>query len=171
MSDGAFGWIEEKIFGDEGGESGGGGAGAMIPAPSPAGVPEGGELTVPGVGPVDVIVQSVAQPSLPLTAAQAALAIAKLVASRPSIQSTLKSIMGAIIRRPPTAPGGQEFSEFALDCLYGELPAKYRKPLCQFLAGLDAPIGLSKAEEEVFLCLILADAFDALDIHPSRLEK
>lgn len=169
--------ILDAIFGEEeeeAGVSGGGGAGSTYPVPQPQPQPPpgggGGSITIPGIGPVSVSVTALQNPGIAISAAQAALAVAKLVAKTPAIQSAVKRVMGAIIRRPPTAPGGQAFTPYALECLYEELAPRFSKPLCQYLAGLDAPIGLSQREEQIFLCLVLADAFDALDVHPSQLK-
>ena len=94
---------------------------------------------------------------------QAALsAVIAMIAAYPQIMDAIKAAFRLIIRRPGRK--AKEMNDIAIACLLQELPKSYRKALCQYEGGLDAPIALGKEAQNAFLLLVLADA---ININPS----
>lgn len=148
--------------------------GEAVPAYSPgyaadysaAGGPT--DIMVPGVGPVDVIVQSRTNPKLPLSPQQAVMAIVQLVAKNPGILSAIKSAFGAVIRPAPTV-NGKQLAGPALWLMFEELPEDARKPMAYYLNGVELPIGLSPKEQEYLLFAVVLDGLEAAGEDMSKL--
>lgn len=89
--------------------------------------------------------------------------VVRFVLSSPEAQQALKRALGIVFDRPP-AWRGQPLQKSIVSVLWRQLPKKYQEPLAQRLAGMDSPIALTQAQDEIFLAMWLLDGFRALGV-------
>lgn len=128
-----------------GGSSGGGGAGSTFDPNLPA-IP-----TQPGGGMQGPIYGAQALPAAAQTALSTALAALR---AYPYISDLLQRYWDFPSETQVTAPKSQAL----WTALAGQLPKGNRAALYQFLVGFPSPIGLSKAESDIFFTLKIAEA-------------